>query len=97
MTLSTSRALIKLSCPLCVPTFIILPLARLRINANNSTRKSIDPRFADFSGKLDDKIFSKNYSFLEDYRSDEIAALSKAMKKEKNSSKREQIKTELDK
>lgn len=52
-------------------------------------------RFSDAAGKLDEQIFSKNYSFLDDYRDNEIDVLSKAVKKIKNPNKKEEVKTEL--
>lgn len=52
-------------------------------------------RFTDVSGKLDEKIFSKNYSFLDKYRESEIEVLSKVVKKIKNPNKKEEVKSEL--
>lgn len=52
-------------------------------------------RFTDVSGKLDERIFSKNYSFLDEYRESEIEVLAKAVKKIKNPSKKEEVKAEL--
>lgn len=71
------------------------PVRRLRVTADNSTKKIIDPRFSDVSGKLDDKIFSKDYSFLDDYKEDEIKKLSGVLKKVKTVMKRDEIKAEL--
>jgi hypothetical protein len=68
---------------------------RLRVDANNSTKKTIDPRFSDISGKMDEKIFAKNYSFLDDYRDNEIAVISKVVKKTKSAAKKEELKAEL--
>jgi hypothetical protein len=81
------------------------PVRRLRVEADNSTRKFIDPRyatnifspaiitisylymirFADFAGKLDQRIYAKNYHFLEENRQQEIDMLQKVMKKAKKS------------
>jgi hypothetical protein len=47
------------------------------------------------SGKLDERIFSKNYSFLDEYRDNEIEVLSKTVKKMKNPAKKEEVKAEL--
>jgi hypothetical protein len=52
-------------------------------------------RFTDVSGKLDERIFSKNYSFLDEYRDNEIEVLSKTVKKMKNPAKKEEVKVEL--
>lgn len=52
-------------------------------------------RFTDISGKLDERIFAKNYSFLDEYREKEIDVLSKTLKKIKSAPKKEELKTEL--
>jgi hypothetical protein len=90
------------------------------VDANNSVKKTVDPRyrytslylassapqshsspssfecrFTDVSGKLDERIFSKNYSFLDEYRDNEIEVLSKTVKKMKNPAKKEEVKAEL--
>jgi hypothetical protein len=41
---------------------------RLRINADNSTRKFRDPRFSDLSGKMNSDIFLQSYKFLDEYQ-----------------------------
>lgn len=71
------------------------PVRRLRVDANNTTKKTVDPRFGDISGKLDERIFAKNYSFLDEYREKEIEVLSKTLKKIKSAPKKEELKTEL--
>ncbi len=52
-------------------------------------------RFSDLSGKTDDKIFAKNYSFLDEYRDGEIAQLSTAMRKIKSVPKKTELKGQL--
>jgi len=52
-------------------------------------------RFSDISGVLDDKIFAKNYSFLDEYREKEIDVVAKSMKKIKNPDKKAELKAEL--
>lgn len=53
------------------------------IGAGGLTKKGLgagkarDPRFDDYSGKLDMDLFSKSYAFLEDYRSAELETLKK--------------------
>lgn len=46
---------------------------------------------------MDDEVFSKNYSFLDEYRSTEIQQMTKALKKAKTATKKENIKSELSK
>jgi ribosomal RNA-processing protein 36 len=71
------------------------PVRRLRIDANNTTRKFRDPRFTEGSGKLDHDKFHQNYAFLDEYQEDEVNALGRALKKTKNVDKREELKAEL--
>jgi hypothetical protein len=100
------------------PSLIIPFPCRLRVDANNSVKKTVDPRytrcssssaahiacvltcsphyrFTDVSGKLDERIFNKNYAFLDEYRDNEIEVLSKAVKKVKSANKKDEIKSEL--
>jgi len=44
---------------------------------------------------LDERIFAKNYSFLDEKREKEIEVLSKTLKKIKSTSKKEELKAEL--
>ena len=67
------------------------PVRRLRINADNSVKKSRDPRFSSVSGELNERIFNKTYSFLDDYREDEIKKLTHVEKKVKTVQKKEEI------
>ena len=71
------------------------PVRRLRIDANNTTRKFRDPRFVEGSGTLDEDRFHQNYAFLDKYQEDEVNELSRALKKTKNPTDKDQIKTEL--
>ena len=71
------------------------PVRRLRVTANNSVKKSLDPRFTDFSGALNEQLFSKNYSFLDEYRDSEIKILSKAVKSTKGEDEKAELKSEL--
>ena len=71
------------------------PVRRLRVTGNNAVKKPLDPRFTDYSGTLKERIFSKNYSFLDDYREDEINILSKAMKTIKDDDAKGEIRSEL--
>ena len=71
------------------------PVRRLRVTANNSVKKSLDPRFTDFSGSLNEQLFSKNYSFLDEYRDSEIKILSKAIKTTKGEDAKAELKSEL--
>ena len=52
-------------------------------------------RFADYTGELDQKIYAKNYSFLDSMREGEIAKMSKAYKKSKSTDMKDKIKKEL--
>jgi hypothetical protein len=67
----------------------------LRVNADNYVRKFVDPRFADYTGSLDQRIFAKNFDFLDDKRENEIKQLSRTIQKTKNTSLKEEMKKEL--
>ena len=54
-------------------------------------------RFSDISGVLDEKIFAKNYSFLDEYRESEIKKVTTVMKKVKNQAEKDELKAELTK
>ena len=71
------------------------PVRRLRIDADNTTRKSRDPRFAEGSGDLSHDKFLQAYSFLDKYQEDEINDITKSMKKVKNPEDQEVLKAEL--
>lgn len=71
------------------------PVRRLRIDADNTTRKSRDPRFAEGSGDLSHDKFLQAYSFLDKYQEDEIDSISQSMKKINNPEDKEVLKTEL--
>lgn len=60
-------------------------------------KKAFDPRFSDICGKVDEKIFAKNYSFLDDYREEEITKLTKVLKRVKSETKKVELKEELTK
>lgn len=52
-----------------------------------------DPRFDDaVKGVYDEKVFKKNYSFLEGYKEDEMKLLKQEMAKTKDERKKEQLK-----
>lgn len=54
-----------------------------------------DPRFEPLSGDLDESKIQKVYSFLDDYRDDEIKELKAAVKKTKDDSEKEKLKRAL--
>ena len=55
-------------------------------------RKSRDPRFDSFSGKVNLDLFHKSYSFLENLKKDEISSLKSEIKSKKNISEEEKEK-----
>lgn len=71
------------------------PVRRLRIDADNTTRKSRDPRFAEGSGSLSHDKFLQAYSFLDKYQEDEITSIAQSMKKVRNDEDKEILKGEL--
>ncbi|RPB05794.1 DUF947-domain-containing protein [Choiromyces venosus 120613-1] len=61
-----------------------------------AAQASRDPRFdSAVKGVYDEKVFKKNYSFLNDYREDEMKALKQEIFKCKDEQKKEQLKKEL--
>ncbi len=58
-------------------------------------REYRDPRFEPLSGPLDEKKLQKAYSFLDDYREDEMKELKSAMKKTKDEFEKEKLKRAL--
>ena len=71
------------------------PVRRLRVDADNSTRKSVDPRFSELSGKLNTEIFTKSYQFLDEEQEKEIAVMEKKLSKVKSPHTREHMREEL--
>ena len=71
------------------------PVRRLRIDADNTTRKSRDPRFAEGSGNLSHDKFLQAYSFLDKYQEDEITSIAQSLKKVRNDDDKEVLKGEL--
>lgn len=55
-----------------------------------------DPRFGELSGQFDQKRFDNAYSFLRDYRKDEMNMLKGQMKTTKDSKEREKMKKALE-
>jgi ribosomal RNA-processing protein 36 len=58
-------------------------------------REYRDPRFEPLSGALDEKKIQNAYSFLDDYREDEMKELKSAIKKTKDDSEKEKLKRAL--
>jgi ribosomal RNA-processing protein 36 len=58
-------------------------------------REYRDPRFESLSGPLDETKLQKAYSFLDEYREDEMKELKSAIKKTKDESERERLKRAL--
>jgi len=60
-----------------------------------SSSKTVDPRFADFSGELNHRIFSRNFSFLDEMRAKEMTVIAKKVKKAKTKDDKEELQQEL--
>lgn len=73
------------------------PVRRLRVTADNTKKedKFMDPRFAEYTGKLDLDKFHNSYAFLDQYQESEINNLSKVSKKLKSENKKQVVKSEL--
>lgn len=57
----------------------------------NTQRKSRDPRFDSLSGKFNEDLFQKSYSFVEDYKQEELNELNEQLRKEKDPEEKERI------
>lgn len=74
---------------------IELPIVK-RNKRDNGISKPRDPRFdPKVSGSNDHRHFARNYSFLEQVHKDELKALEKALKKEKDLDKKQKIKSTI--
>lgn len=71
------------------------PVGRFRQVVDVPKKERRDPRFDPTSGKFKPDLFNKSYAFLEEYRDQEIANLSKQLKKNKNQEEKEALKQEL--
>lgn len=74
------------------------PVSRFReviVDPSLKRKKSVDPRFSDLNGKLNESKFHKGYDFLDAYQEDEIHKLERAHKKVKSTDTREVLKAEL--
>ncbi|KAI8866055.1 DUF947-domain-containing protein [Ramicandelaber brevisporus] len=69
------------------------PVSRYRhvVNAPPPSSKLRDPRFDTLSGRFNEDMFGKSYSFVNDLQTSEIASLKKRLSKTKNQSEREKI------
>ena len=52
-------------------------------------------RFVEYTGELNQRIYAKNYAFIQDYREKEVEMLSTAYKKAKSTHEAEEIREEL--
>jgi ribosomal RNA-processing protein 36 len=57
----------------------------------NTQRKSRDPRFDSLSGKFNEDLFQKSYSFVEDYKQEELNELNEQLRKEKDPEEKERL------
>lgn len=64
----------------------VVPVAKRQIR---------DPRFEAIAGQVDDQKVNQNYSFLNDYRMDEIKALKEQIRTTKDESLKEKLKRQL--
>lgn len=58
-------------------------------------KKSRDPRFESFTGRLNQDLFRKSYSFIDDVRQSELKQLREQLANERDEEKREVIRTAL--
>ncbi|KAJ0407967.1 hypothetical protein ATCC90586_001995 [Pythium insidiosum] len=58
-------------------------------------KKSVDPRFERTAGKLNEDLFAKAYSFVDDYKKQELDDLKKQLKRTKGATRKEELKHEI--
>ncbi|CAI2173663.1 16575_t:CDS:2 [Funneliformis geosporum] len=60
------------------------PVSRFRqiVEISNSVKHRRDPRFDSLSGKFNEDLFEKSYSFLDEYKKSEIELITNEIKKE---------------
>ncbi|KAK3838261.1 MAG: hypothetical protein J3R72DRAFT_370595 [Linnemannia gamsii] len=71
------------------------PVGRFRQVVEVPTAKRRDPRFDSLSGKLDNDLFEKSYSFLKDYQADEMKKLKELVKKERDTDMKDKLQNQL--
>ncbi|KAF8938380.1 rRNA biogenesis protein rrp36 [Haplosporangium gracile] len=71
------------------------PVGRFRQVVEVASAKRRDPRFDSLSGKLDNDLFEKSYSFLKDYQQDEMKKLKELIKKERDPDMKDKLQNQL--
>ncbi|KAG0252859.1 rRNA biogenesis protein rrp36 [Linnemannia exigua] len=71
------------------------PVGRFRQVVEVASAKRRDPRFDSLSGKLDNDLFEKSYSFLKDYQADEMKKLKELIKKERDADMKDKLQNQL--
>ncbi|RUS32087.1 hypothetical protein BC938DRAFT_476321 [Jimgerdemannia flammicorona] len=67
------------------------PVGRFREVVGAVGLKRRDPRFDQLSGKLNQDLFEKSYSFLDGYKSSELSMLREQIRKEKNAEEKTKL------
>jgi ribosomal RNA-processing protein 36 len=57
----------------------------------NSQRKFRDPRFDSLSGKFNEDLFHKSYSFVEEYKQEELKEINEQLRKEQDPEEKERL------
>ncbi|RIA99703.1 hypothetical protein C1645_811052 [Glomus cerebriforme] len=75
------------------------PVSRFRqvIEIPKSIRQRRDPRFDSLSGKFNEDLFEKSYTFLNEYKKSEIEQIKKQIKKEKDPNEKSKLQRLLNK
>ncbi|CAG8565405.1 14103_t:CDS:2 [Cetraspora pellucida] len=75
------------------------PVGRFRqiVEIPSNIRKRRDPRFDDLSGKFNDDLFEKSYSFLNEYKKSEMEEIKKRISKEKDPEEKQKLQQLLNK
>ncbi|CAG8524158.1 10187_t:CDS:2 [Funneliformis mosseae] len=75
------------------------PVSRFRqiVEVSKSVKLRRDPRFDSLSGKFNEDLFEKSYSFLDDYKKSEIELVTNQMKKESDIKEKSKLQLLLNK
>ncbi|CAG8512064.1 23121_t:CDS:2 [Dentiscutata erythropus] len=75
------------------------PVGRFRqiIEIPSHIKKRRDPRFDDLSGKFNEDLFEKSYSFLNEYKRSEIEEVKKSISKERDPEEKQKLQQLLNK
>lgn len=67
------------------------PKGKPRVVVKSNKPSTRDPRFSDLSGKYNEELFEKSYSFMQEIKDKEYESVKKRLRKTKDSDKKEEL------